>query len=509
MNDLQELVKQYKLSKTGDKNAIRCILSNMGDGKFLKSDLPFELNCLLELAEQSEESAYKTLYTLKEVDPENEPLYFEPDYIKEEKKLAEEAQILAEAKAWKENLLAKKAAEEKARLKAEEEARQAELHRIEEEKKKEAKRLARIEAEEKERQLLEQKELEIVEHLKATATETLHKIVQDMVFIEGGNALLGNINYDSNPPHMETVESFWIKKHPITTDETEKLLINYYVRVSDINISKYVQRLSKIMECNFDIPTSTQLEYAMRAKDKNYVPGNKTYRIIGDDRLIDYNGNSRELVKDGTIVVENYSEPCISRENCIANAFRIVCSDAKFRDIMANYSKMEEERSAAIEKEKQEKKLKELERVAKKREEKKAKRIELWLSVIEKYLNTTELFEYEEGILFIKKKLRVRYTKEPLTWRVWNAIMEKDFLDVWEAKEQKAIKASQEEKNKKTQGIDELMNRYHLDNFLKKINDYMAGKKTFEYVHDNKNLEKTLLKEGKIRYGVYLYTKED
>lgn len=508
MDDLQEILKQYELFKTGDNNAVKYLLTNMGEGKILKNELSFEVICLTQLAKQGDESANNTLYALKDVKFTNEQLYFEPDYIRDEKNREEELQIIAEAKEWKEQMLEKRAAEEKARLKAEEEARQAELHRIEK-KKKEAKRLARIEAEEKERQLLEQKELEIVEHLKATATETLHKIVQDMVFIEGGNALLGNINYDSNPPHMETVESFWIKKHPITTDETEKLLINYYVRVSDINISKYVQRLSKIMECNFDIPTSTQLEYAMRAKDKNYVPGNKTYRKIGDDRLIDYNGNSRELVKDGTIVVENYSEPCISRENCIANAFRIVCSDAKFRDIMANYSKMEEERSAAIEKEKQEKNLKELERVAKKREEKKAKRIELWLSVIEKYLNTTELFEYEEGILFIKKKLRVRYTKEPLTWRVWNAIMEKDFLDVWEAKEQKAIKASQEEKNKKTQGIDELMNRYHLDNFLKKLNDYMAGKRIFEYVHDNKNLEGMLLKEGKIRYGVYLYTKED
>ena len=286
MNDLQELVKQYKLSKTGDKNAIRCILSNMGDGKFLKSDLPFELNCLLELAEQSEESAYKTLYTLKEVDPENEPLYFEPDYIKEEKKLAEEAQILAEAKAWKENMLAKKAAEEKARLEAEEKARQAELRRIEEEKAAEERaRLAAIE-EERKAEELRQKEIELTEHLKTTATKTISNIVRDMVFIEGGNALLGSVNNSSNPPHMENVESFWIKKHSISMDEMEMLLIDNLV--SSENIDKFVQRLSKILDCVFDIPSATQLEYAMRAKDKNYVPNNNSIRQLGDDRIIDY-----------------------------------------------------------------------------------------------------------------------------------------------------------------------------------------------------------------------------
>lgn len=336
MNDLQELVKQYKLSKTGDKNAIRCVLSNMGDGKFLKSDLPFELNCLLELAEQSEESAYKTLYTLKEVDSENEPLYFEPDYIKEEKKLAEEAQILAEAKAWKENMLTKKAAEEKARLEAEEKARQAELRRIEEEKEKEAKRLEKIETEEKEKILLEQKELELVGHLKATTTETLRKIVQDMVFIKGGNALLGNVNKDSNPLHMENVESFWIKKHSITKNEMETLLVDPFITTD--NTSKFINRLSKLLDCPFDIPTSAQLEYAMRAKDSNFDPGNSPYRQIGDDRMIDY-GTSTEMSKGSmVIVVKSLSEPIISLEEGIsAKYFRIVCSDATFRGIKEKF----------------------------------------------------------------------------------------------------------------------------------------------------------------------------
>lgn len=381
MSDLQELITQYKLSKTGDKNAIRCILSNMGDGEFLKSDLPFELNSLLELAEQSEESAYKTLYTLKEVDSEYEPLYFEPDYIKEEKKLAEEAQILAEAKEWKENMLAKKAAEERARLEAEEKARQAELRRIEEEKaaeerarlaaieeerkaeelrqkeeearkrkeeedkrkaeEKEAKRLAKIEAEEKARQLQEQKELELVEHLKGTAIKTVSNIVRDMVFIEGGKTLLGNVNNSSNPAHVENIESFWIKKHSITKDEMENLLVEY--SISSDNTSKFVQRLSKVTDCAFDIPTSTQLEYAMKAKDKNYVPSSP-FSQIGDDRIIKY-GSLSEIVKDSKVLaVKDFYKLVFSLESkTSAESFRIVCSDAKFRDIREDFEKAEKE----------------------------------------------------------------------------------------------------------------------------------------------------------------------
>lgn len=122
--ELQELIKQYKLSKTGDKKAISYLLSNMGEGKLLKADSLFELTCLLQLARQADANAFKALYTLKKVESAEEPLYFEPDYIKEETKREEESQILAEAKAWKEQMQEKE---------TEEEAKQAELRRIKEE----------------------------------------------------------------------------------------------------------------------------------------------------------------------------------------------------------------------------------------------------------------------------------------------------------------------------------------------------------------------------------------
>ena len=562
MSDLQELVKQYKLSKTGDINAIRCILSNMGDGKLMKSDLPFELKCLLELAEQFDETAYKTLYTLKDIDTQKEPLFFEPDYIKEEKKLAEETQILAEAKAWKENMLAKKAAEERARLEAEEKARQAELRRIEEEKaaeerarlaaieeerkaeelrqkeeeaqkrkeeeerrkaeEQEAKRLAKIETEEKERQLREQKELELVEHLKATATKTISNIVRDMVFIEGGNALLGSINNSSNPPHMENVESFWIKRHSISMDEMEKLLIDN--SVSSENIDMFVQRLSKILDCVFDIPTATQLEYAMRAKDKKIVPSNNSIRQIGDDRIIDY-WLSPEYTKGYTILkIEDVSGPIVTLHKATTAKdiiFRIVCLDQKFRSIKEEFEKVEAELRKKAEEEKilAERKRKEAEEeqrrmIEEQKRQKEEARIneirQLWQSVVNNFVNDIDTFEYEEGFFFNKKKKQIRFIKSPITWRVWNAIMLKDSLSEWKKQDSQAMqKVKNKNRDNKIPDPNTCMSYYELDSFLDKFNEYMGGKTVYGFLRDKKPLEEKLRSAQKIRWGEHLYIKED
>ena len=473
MDDLQVILKQYELFKTGDNNAIKYLLTNMGEGKILKNELSFEVICLTQLAKQGDESANNTLYALKDVKFTNEQLYFEPDYIRDEKNREEDLQIIAEARKWKEKMLEKKAAEEKARLKAEEEARQ----KAEEEAKKEKRRriveeiakkaqLAKIEAEEKarlkaeeqerekeeQRRIEREKEHKFIEYLKEHEEETIADIICNMVYVESGDIIVGTPNDINNLPHSERVESFWILKNSLfnlgkhkwptnflSLDEQYFTCRSYPIREFIHIYEKAIKRLSVIAGCEFCWPSQNQFQMA---KQKNAISWTK-------------------------------HEDAYSMK-------RLCCTSENFSAIYKKY---------------RDKKLK--------------RRKELWLSLIEKYLNATELFEYEEGILFMKKKLRVRYTKEPLTWRVWNAIMEKDFLDVWESKDQKAIKASQNEKNKNSQGIDQLMNRYHLDNFLKKINDYMAGKRIFEYVHDNKNLEGMLLKEGKIRYGVYLYTKED
>lgn len=559
MVELQELIKQYKLSKSGDKKATSYLLSNMGEGKLLKTDPSFEIMCRIQLAGQADMNAYKTLFALKEVGSSNEPIYIEPDYIKKENQREEETQIFAEAKAWKEQMLAKAVAEKNARLEAEEKARQAELRRIEEEKaaeerarlaaieeerkaeelkqkeeearkrkeevrkkaeEQEAKRLAKMEAEEKERQLREQKELELVEHLKATATKTISNIVRDMVFIEGGKALLGSVNNSSNPPHMENVESFWIKKHSISMDEKEKLLIDS--SVSSYNIDKFVQRLSKILDCVFDIPSATQLEYAMRAKDKNYVPNNNSIRQIGDDRIIDYR-TSPEYTKGYTILkVENISGPIVSLNQVTsAKEFRIVCSDKKLHSIKEEFEKIEEELRKKAEEEKilAERKRKEAEEEQRKMiEEQKRQKEEahlneirqLWQSVVNDFVNDIDTFEYEEGFLFNKKKKQIRFIKSPITWRVWNAIMFKDSLLEWEKQDSQAMREiNKKNRDKETPDPNMRMPYYRLDSFLDKFNEYMGGKIVYGYLRENKSLEEKLRDANKIRWDEHLYIKEN
>ena len=100
MVDLQELLKQYKLSKTGDKEAISYLLSSMGEDKLLKTDSSFEIMCRILLADQADMNAIKTLFALKEVESANEPIYIEPDYIKKEKK-KEEKGPMPKRQNWK------------------------------------------------------------------------------------------------------------------------------------------------------------------------------------------------------------------------------------------------------------------------------------------------------------------------------------------------------------------------------------------------------------------------
>lgn len=559
---MQKLLDQYKLAKNGNEDAIRFIISNMGYGKILKTAPSLLLEWRILLARQANEEAYNELFSIIEMSFDNGNLYVEPDYKKESSSKMDDASIMAEAKAWKEQMMAKKAAEEKAKKEAEEKARQAELRRIEEEKaaeerarlaaieeerkaeelrqkeeearkrkeeeerrmaeKQEAKRLAKIEAEEKERQLREQKELELVEHLKATATKTISNIVRDMVFIEGDNALLGSVNNRSNPPHMGNVESFWIKRHSISMDEMEKLLIDN--SVSSENIDKFVQRLSKILDCAFDIPTATQLEYAMRAKDKNFVPSNNSIRQIGDDRIIDY-WISPEYTKGYTIFkIEDVSGPIVTLHKATTAKdiiFRIVCSDQKLRSIKEDFEKIEEELCKKAEEEKilAERKRKEAEEEQRrmieeqKRQKEEARINEIrqsWQTLVNKFVNDIDTFEYEEGFFFNKKKKQIRYIKSPIIWRVWNAIMLKDSLLEWEKQDSQAMREfNKKDRDKKIPDPNMRMPYYRLDSFLEKFNEYMGGKIVYGYLREIKSLEEKLRDANKIRWDEHLYIKED
>ena len=164
---MEELIKQYKLAKGGDENAILFLLSNMGEGKLLKENNYLRLEWLSILADLGSKDAYGKLFAPIETESDSIQLYIEPEYVTVEKKKESEAQlekqIIADTTAWREKMMERKAeeeaqkAEEEAKRKAEEEAKKAEeeaKRKAEEEAKKaeeEAKRKAEEERSQKKR----------------------------------------------------------------------------------------------------------------------------------------------------------------------------------------------------------------------------------------------------------------------------------------------------------------------------------------------------------------------
>jgi flagellar biosynthesis GTPase FlhF len=518
MDDLQEILKQYKLSKTGDMNAIRCILSNMGDGKLLKSDLSFELKCLLELAEQSDESAYKTLYALKEVNFENKPLYFEPDYIRKEKKLAEKAQILAEAKAWKENVLAKNAAKEKAAEEKAQKDAERERKRLEREQK-------RLEEEARKRAEEEERELAVVSALRDKAFDTLKSIVENMIHITGDTFLMGSPGDKLNLPHKETVPDFWLSKRTIRDVDMENLLFEEYSCTSIDVVRKFIKRLSLILECPFDLPPASSLEYAFRGGE-NYTIDN-----IINTKLLDVVRNGVEwtstIIGKNDIRISISSSSRLSFKTFGSASFRLYCTDSKIEEIQRRYKELAEEKKRQAEEERrlaaEEKRRAEEERKKAQekwllqlkqqqltiQQEKEAKLKEEWNALVDSFLNDVETFEYESGFLFNKKKVQVRYLRRPITYRLKNAIIQKDSLIEWEKQDTLMMQKNQKKSDHSVPDPNwNVTNIPELNRFLNKLNEYKGSVCTFDFLHNNKDVEERLRKSGKIgTKGAYLIIK--
>ncbi len=573
---MEELIRKYKLAKTGDKKAIQFLLSNMGDGKLLKQNSLLQLEWLEELAGQGDKNAYMTLFTSIDMESDSTPLYVEPDFEKEEKrkKLEEQMkkQIIADTTAWKEQMNAKKIAEEEAQRKAEEEAkREAEAKakaEAEEKARREAEEKAWREAEEKakreaeenaqkaaerERYRLEQeqkraeeaarkqaeeerREQEIVNILKDKAFDTLQRIVESMVHVKGGTFLMGSPGDELNQPHLETVEDFWISEE-IIYDGHMKSLVFEESSDNTINVAQqFVKRLSLILGCSFDLPPASALEYALRGGE-NYTTNcvvNTKCKIIHTPHRA-YNTNYYEWTN--TLAGANHI--CLSIKGsgniislCKQNRanFRLFCSNDKIEEIQATYKeikrKKEEERKRVAE---EESKKNEEERIRAKEErrrayeerqkfleqqrlaaeqEKEAKLKEKWCSLVNSFIDDVVSFEYESGFFFNKKKVQVRYLRQPVN-RLKNAIMQMDSLVEWEKQD---ILMMQRNPKKNDYRVPDpnwnVTNKPDLNRFLNKLNEYKSGVCTFDFLHNNKDVEERLRKLGKIApKGAYLIIK--
>ena len=153
-------------------------------------------------------------------------------------------------------------------------------------------------------------------------------------------------------------------------------------------------------------------------------------------------------------------------------------------------AKEEAERKA---KEEAERKAKEeAERKAKEEAERKAKEEaerNSYKSLIEDFVSDIKECEYKDGIIFGKKK-KIHYVANPITKRIWNAVVNKsseaDFDD------------------------NEFVPQKELGTFLESLNSYYSGKIVFEYLHKNIHaLVHLQVYEKQDKNACFVYIKEE
>ena len=157
-------------------------------------------------------------------------------------------------------------------------------------------------------------------------------------------------------------------------------------------------------------------------------------------------------------------------------------------------AKEEAERKA---KEEAERKAKEeAERMAKEEAERKAKEEikegaerNSYKSLIEDFVSDIKECEYKDGIIFGKKK-KIHYVANPITKRIWNAVVNKsseaDFDD------------------------NDFVPQKELGTFLESLNSYYSGKIVFEYLHKNIHaLVHLQVYEKQDKNACFVYIKEE
>ena len=165
-------------------------------------------------------------------------------------------------------------------------------------------------------------------------------------------------------------------------------------------------------------------------------------------------------------------------------------AERKAKEETERIAKEEAERIA---KEEAERKAKEeAERKAKEEAERKAKEeaeCNSYKSLIEDFVSDIKECEYKDGIIFGKKK-KIHYVANPITKRIWNAVVNKsseaDFND------------------------NDFVPQKELGTFLENLNSYYSGKIVFEYLHKNIHaLVHLQVYEKQDKNACFVYIKEE
>lgn len=145
-----------------------------------------------------------------------------------------------------------------------------------------------------------------------TEKETVKTILNDMVFVEGGQFIMGSDEggfEDACPSHPETVNSFWIDKFELTQKLWKGIMgnpKNYLQKegdnlpISNITLHDcrdFIKRLNELSGLNFRLPSEAEWEYAARGGNK----AKNDYLYSGSDNPSDvawFSGNSTRFGRD-------------------------------------------------------------------------------------------------------------------------------------------------------------------------------------------------------------------
>ena len=237
----------------------------------------------------------------------------------------------------------------------------------------------------------------------------------------------------------------------------------------------------------------------------NFDPGSdagntdcKWHNVEGSTNIIDLldkiqNGDTaktKELFKMVDMDIEYNKEPLRVTPYYSFKEEIDQCRNMAERKEAERKAKEEAERIA---KEEAERKAKEeAERKAKEEAERKAKEeaeCNSYKSMIEDFVSDIKECEYKDGIIFGKKK-KIHYVANPITKRIWNAVVNKsseaDFDD------------------------NDFVPQKELGTFLENLNSYYSGKIVFEYLHKNIHaLVHLQVYEKQDKNACFVYIKEE